>query len=135
MDRAGGVDANELDLDALATPEVGVAEGAVLFDDAVHLGLEPALIQREVHEARPCDPDLADHLGVGQGCDYRLAYGPGIHPHWTGEFHGEAAGVVAVLGSTRPFYRKVSYTGLRKFARLLSGVKRGSYVVGYMSSD
>ena len=97
VQRAGGVDADELHLHPGALADVDIAEGLPGRADYVHLLCQPGVFQREVDEARRGGYH-AFYLGrwldqLGQvPCDVQRVSADGA-----GQLQWEARGVVAVL--------------------------------------
>ena len=96
VQRPRGVGGDELDLRAPSGADDDVGEGRAALDDAVHLGLQEAVGEAQVDEARGGGAGLLHEAVGGQARGHGLGDGEGRHHGGAGEAQGQGAGVVAV---------------------------------------
>ncbi len=133
VERPGRVDADELDLHALAGAEVDVAEVAAVCQDGVHLAGQPLVFQGEIDEARRGDVDALDLFrGLDEANDLP---GDGERAGADGprQLERDARSVVAVLGVLGPLDDDIGEGDIGQLAGLLRGHDRpGQYLADFL---
>ena len=135
VDRSGGIDADELELHALAGPCVDVAVAGPGPDDGVDLPDQPVRAQRDVDEARRRYGHGAYRLVLGHRGDELLRDNHWAHAHGARQPHRGAGREVAVPGPLRALHERPFDASLGQVSLGLGLRERGAdqslYVVSY----